>query len=215
MGPAQFIPSTWVCYGGLVNTKTGTCGFNGDLIKTRDTLRIGSKGADVKRLQKFLNQNGFTIAQSGSSSPGKETATYTDEVAGAVKKFQERYASRILRPYGYTRGTGSVGPSTRAAVNQISFYSGPWQYRSDRDLIRQQTRSESPSNPWNPRDAFFASGLYLKELGAESDECKAARWYYAGSNWRSAVARQYCDAVLSKARRFQEEVDLLKREKAC
>lgn len=25
MGPGQFIPSTWVCYGGFVNTKTGTC----------------------------------------------------------------------------------------------------------------------------------------------------------------------------------------------
>lgn len=25
MGPGQFIPSTWVCYGGFVNTKTNTC----------------------------------------------------------------------------------------------------------------------------------------------------------------------------------------------
>ena len=25
MGPSQFIPSTWVCYGGLVNTNTGDC----------------------------------------------------------------------------------------------------------------------------------------------------------------------------------------------
>ncbi len=25
MGPGQFIPSTWVCYGGFVNTTTGTC----------------------------------------------------------------------------------------------------------------------------------------------------------------------------------------------
>jgi len=25
MGPGQFIPSTWVCYGGFVNTNTGSC----------------------------------------------------------------------------------------------------------------------------------------------------------------------------------------------
>lgn len=30
MGPAQFIPSTWVCYGGFVNTSTGECGRNPD-----------------------------------------------------------------------------------------------------------------------------------------------------------------------------------------
>ena len=25
MGPGQFIPSTWVCYGGFINTNTNTC----------------------------------------------------------------------------------------------------------------------------------------------------------------------------------------------
>lgn len=30
MGPAQFIPSTWACYGGYVNTSTGKCGRNPD-----------------------------------------------------------------------------------------------------------------------------------------------------------------------------------------
>ena len=29
MGPGQFIPSTWVCYGGFVNTQTGTCAPQG------------------------------------------------------------------------------------------------------------------------------------------------------------------------------------------
>ncbi len=29
MGPGQFIPSTWVCYGGFVNTRTGNCSNRG------------------------------------------------------------------------------------------------------------------------------------------------------------------------------------------
>lgn len=31
MGPGQFIPSTWVCYGGFVNTRTGGCNPSGGL----------------------------------------------------------------------------------------------------------------------------------------------------------------------------------------
>ena len=211
MGPAQFIPSTWVCYGGLVNSRTGKCALKESYIKTTTTLQIGSSGADVKRLQQFLNQNGFTVAEDGPGSRGNETSQYGHNVARAVTKFQERYASRILQPYGYTRGTGKVGPSTRSAINQLHFYSGPWQYRASEDIIRKHTRGTTPSNPWSPRDAFFASGIYLSELGAARDECTAARWYYAGGNWRSNVALRYCQAVVSNARLFQRDIDYLKQ----
>ena len=213
MGPAQFIPSTWVQFGGLINTKTGTSSPGRNLLQTTRTLQIGSTGGDVRRLQQFLNQNGFTVATSGDGSPGNESNRYSTKTAAAVSRFQERYASRILHPYGYTRGTGIVGNSTRNAINQLNFYSGPWQYRADKDIIRAKAGNHRPSNPWNPRDAFFASAIYLQKLGAAKDECNAAASYYAGPGWRQGRYKQhalnYCRAVASNARIFQRDIDYL------
>ena len=173
MGPAQFIPSTWVCFGGLVNSKTGSCAKGSNLIKGTAILKKGSRGTDVKRLQKFLNKHGFIVASSGPGSIGNETLLYSSNTAKAVKRFQEENAKRILKPYGYTVGTGTVGPSTRAAVNELNFYSGPWHYEASEDRIRKVVKSDRPSNPYSPRDAFFASALYLTDLGARDDECTA------------------------------------------
>lgn len=213
MGPAQFIPSTWVRFGGLVNTKTGTSTPRKNLLQTARTLQVGSTGADVKRLQQFLNQNGFTVATSGTGSPGNEGTRYSSKTAAAVSRFQESYAERILHQYGYTRGTGTVGNATRNAINQLHFYSGPWQYRADKDIIRQKAGNHRPSNPWNPRDAFFASAIYLQQLGAARDECNAAASYYAGPGWRQGRYKQhalnYCKAVASNARIFQRDIDYL------
>ena len=215
----QFIPSTWVCYGGLINSKTRTCAITSDkVIRGKQNLQIGSTGGDVQRLQKFLNDNGFTIARSGPGSSGKETRIYTDDVARAVTKFQEKYASRILKPYGYTRGTGTVGPSTISAINQLNFYSGPWHYDEDKDRVRNIASNNRPSNPWIPRDAFFASATYLSELmrsakkrvPSQDAECVASRAYYAGwGNYNSRVAKNYCEAILANARIFQQEINFL------
>ena len=37
-----------------------------------------------------------------------------------------------------------------------------------------------------------------------------ARRYYAGGNWRSQVAKNYCNAVISNARLIQRDIDFLK-----
>ena len=206
MGPAQFIPSTWVCFGGFVNEKTNTCFPTGGVVRANKMLSVGSSGPDVRRLQEFLNANGFTVAESGPGSPGNETNEYTHAVGQAVIKFQDKYSARILRQYGYTRGTGVVGPATRNAINQIDFYSGPWRYIEHRDVVKRIAQSDFISDPWSPRAAFFASALYLQYLGAAEDECKAARRYYAGDWWYSNVALGYCRSVVSSARSFEQNI---------
>ena len=125
MGPAQFIPSTWACYGGFVNVTTGKCG----------------KGTD---------------------------------------------------------GT----------------YKGPWEYTASKDVIRKLIGKDSPSNPWDSKDAFVASGLLMKENGAGAKtyaaERLAALRYFA--EWGGASKPAYAfygDSVMQWAGEFQILIDQL------
>lgn len=83
-------------------------------------LTIGSTGADVLKLQQFLNSNADTkIAGSAEGSPGHETSRFGGLTKIAVTKFQGKYASEILVPNGMTKGAGLVGPATRAKLNAL------------------------------------------------------------------------------------------------
>lgn len=84
-------------------------------------LTMGDVGQDVKELQKLLNQTSLTrIASAGPGSAGNETLYFGELTRYGVVKFQEKYASEILHPLGLIRGTGYVGPSTRAKLAELS-----------------------------------------------------------------------------------------------
>lgn len=76
---------------------------------TRD-LELGMKGADVRELQKFLNANGFPIAESGDGSPGNETLYFGSLTRIALAKYQ---ASK-----GITPAAGYLGPKTRTSISR-------------------------------------------------------------------------------------------------
>ncbi len=69
-------------------------------------LTLGSSGQDVKNLQVFLNDNGYTIATTGAGSPGDESTYFGAKTAAALAKFQA--ANQI------TPTSGILGPKTRA-----------------------------------------------------------------------------------------------------
>lgn len=127
MGPSQFIPSTWACYGGYINERTGNC----------------------------------------------------------------RYTSSIS-----------------------DFYSGPWKYDENADRLRVVRGKQSPSNPWDNQDAFLATALYMKDLGADRGtryaERVAALRYYAGGNWDNPAYSFYGDGVMDHAAYYQKQIDTLK-----
>ena len=73
----------------------------------------------------------------------------------------------------------------------------------------------NPPNPWNPKDAFVASGLLLKDNGASAGgyeaERKAALKYLAGSNWNKKAYAFYGNDVMEFAADYQEQIDIINK----
>ena len=76
-------------------------------------LRFGDRGDEVSVLQTALGFEGF----SGLTSNIR--GIFEQYTASAVTGFQEKYASEILAPWGLAHGTGYVGTTTRAKLNDI------------------------------------------------------------------------------------------------
>ena len=68
----------------------------------------------------------------------------------------------------------------------------------------------NPPSPWQPKDAFMASGLLLADNGAVTNERMAAGKYFAGSNWNSYLGRSYANQVLAKVDKYQEQITFLR-----
>jgi len=131
MGPAQFIPSTWACYGGFVNVNTGDCA------------------------------------------------------------------------------------NSKKSLGWTAFWAGPWEYRASEDRIRKLLGSNTPSDPWQNRDAFMASATLLRDNGAARGtfdaERRAAVRYFAGwgNGDNSTYIRGYGDPVMDHTAFFQRQIDIL------
>ncbi len=90
-------------------TTTGTQTSNAKYVFTR-SLKQGDSGADVKALQVFLNNNGFTITTKGAGSKGNEGTFFGAQTKAALIRFQ---IAKNIKP-----AIGNFGPLTRGVVGK-------------------------------------------------------------------------------------------------
>ena len=83
--------------------------------KITKNLYYGIKNdPQVRCLQEFLKNQGKDIYPEGLV-----TGNFFELTKRAVIRFQEKYKEEILMPLGLKKGTGFVGPKTRAKINQL------------------------------------------------------------------------------------------------
>jgi Bacterial Ig domain/Putative flagellar system-associated repeat/Putative peptidoglycan binding domain len=78
---------------------------------TKNILTVGVSSEEVRQLQIFLNNNGFSVSITGAGSKGKETRYFGPATKTALAKFQK--AKNILPAFG------NFGPKTREYVNGL------------------------------------------------------------------------------------------------
>lgn len=95
---------------------------------------------------------------------------------------------------------GAMGPS--------QFIPATWQMVAS----RIPTAGGSVPNPWDPHDAFFASGIYLSGLIAgpstPATEIEEAGRYYAGGGWQTR-GMVYARSVQRRADNMERKIKLL------
>jgi peptidoglycan hydrolase-like protein with peptidoglycan-binding domain len=70
--------------------------------------QLNDKGEDIRSLQKFLNLQGFVVAQNGAGSMGNETSIFGIHTYRALVQFQSAHG---------LPATGFLGPMTRGTIN--------------------------------------------------------------------------------------------------
>ncbi len=103
----------------VLQTKLSTGSYSGQSAnivcqKLETDLRYGMKGYEVSCLQGVLKGQGAEIYPEGLV-----TGNFLGLTKAAVIRFQEKYASEILKPVGLNRGTGFVGALTRQKINSM------------------------------------------------------------------------------------------------
>ena len=113
---------------------------------------------------------------------------------------RDPFATPISCPASYGWG-GAMGPAQFIPTTWIGY----------KDRLRNLLGREA--DPFQIADAFIASAVKLADAGAQQRtrdaEWKAAQIYYAGGNWRNPRYAFYGNTIISRARTYQSDIDIL------
>lgn len=96
MGPGQFIPSTWVCYGGFVNEKTGSCTpprgasssfWQGPWVYAANKDRVRTLTGNASPSNPWSPQDAIMATAMLMADNGAGTQTYAAERLAALRYF--------------------------------------------------------------------------------------------------------------------------------
>jgi len=116
---------------------------------------------------------------------------------------RDPYKTLVSCPMSFGWG-GAMGPA--------QFIPSTWM------LYKNRLRSilGKPADPWNIKDAFLASGLYLSDYGAKTKtrdgEWRAAMIYFSGSTTNSAFY-WYANNVLKVADGFERDIETIEKSR--
>jgi len=88
---------------------------------------------------------------------------------------------------------GAMGPS--------QFIPSTWALYKD----KVSAITGKAADPWNIKDAFLATGIYLKNLGGTQNEFKAVMQYFSGAGWYK-WEEFYGRSVLSIAAQYEDDI---------
>ncbi len=141
--------------------------------------------------------------QSRVMSPTRDVPIFLDITKGLGLDFATTRVSCWQPIYDKKRSPIGWG----GALGPAQFIPSTWKLFVNR--IASVTGDSLP-NPWDARDAFTASALYLTDLGAKkgsyTGEMNAACKYYSGSSCKTSYAKTYGSQVMAKAASIQENM---------
>ncbi len=170
-------------------------------IIAQESMRYGKFGGNVGQcyLRDTETGDGIYIKTGGEAPKTMSPKRIPDFLKIVQELGRDPWNTPVSCWPGYGWG-GAMGPA--------QFISTTWMIYRD----RLKAITGRPGDPWDIRDAFLASGLYLSASGASSQtkngEWKAAMIYFTGSTTNSNYY-WYANQVLNKADGFQEDIEAL------